>query len=193
VARPVYTVVWILLAIALVGLWLLPSLLFPRPGTNDAIVLSDLELPLVLLEIAGVACALALIRGPSATLVRLALGVFLLGVAVDLVIGFVVFGNLSNDRFGALLLLPVPIGVTGLVALVVGVATGASARRDIARGVVNGLGAAVVVGVWTQVRGARDWLLAPYGLDIVLLVLVLGVALAVLPGADRVRDSAPPG
>ena len=43
-----------------------------------------------------------------------------------------------------------------------------------------------MVGGWVLLRGARDWLVAPYGFDIALLIIVLAVAV-VLTGMMRPR------
>jgi hypothetical protein len=193
VARPLFAAAWFVMVVVLAILWVLPEVLFPRPGTNDAILLSDLEWPLLLVELVGMAVAFVVTRRAHATVVRVALSVFLLGVALDLVIGLVTFGNLSNDRFAALLFLSVPVGFAGVVGLIVSLAIGSSRRLEIARGAVYGVAAAVVFGVWTMVRGAQDWLLAPYGFDILLLILVLGLALAVLPIGTRVKSPEAPG
>lgn len=48
------------------------------------------------------------------------------------------------------------------------------------RGAISGLMAAFLVGVWTLVRGMEDSLLAPYGFDILVLVIVLGAAMVML-------------
>ncbi|HSP09986.1 MAG TPA: hypothetical protein VLU92_10370 [Candidatus Dormibacteraeota bacterium] len=177
---------WVVLVTAIVALWLLPTVAFPNPRTNDAIALSDLEWLLILLVVAGTAAALAAFRGAVAALVRAALGVFLIGAALSLVVGLMVFGNLSNDRFGPLLFFPPIFALLGLVSLVVGVGAGGPHKQELLVGAGYGLMAAVGFGAWTLARGSRDWLLAPYGFDIIALILILGAVL-VLIGSSR-RD-----
>ncbi|TME66637.1 MAG: hypothetical protein E6I50_10460 [Chloroflexi bacterium] len=80
-----------------------------------------------------------------------------------------------------------------MVGLIVSLLTGSPRRSDIVRGAVYGVAAAAVFGVWTMARGSKDWLLAPYGFDILLLILVLGIALAVLPIRASVRSPEAPG
>ena len=192
-AKPAFAAAWFVIVIVLAILWVFPGVLFPHPGTNTAIFLGDIELPLLLVEMVGMAIVFVLTRGAHATVVRVALSVFLLGVALDLLIGLVTFGNLSNDRFATLLFLSVPVGLAGVVGLIVSLATGSSRRLDIVQATVYGVSAAAVFGVWTMARGSQDWLLAPYGFDIVLLILVLGIALAVLPIGARVKNPQAPG
>ncbi|HEX2680202.1 MAG TPA: hypothetical protein VHQ03_02820 [Candidatus Dormibacteraeota bacterium] len=170
--------VGLVLVVALTGLWLFPLAVFPNPGANDAIVLSDLEWPLLLLGLSGVIVALLAFRGLRGTVVKMALGVLLIGVAIDLVIGLFVFGNLSNDRFLPLLFLPPLIGAVGLVAMVVALTS--RARAELFRGTAYGIAAAIIVGAWMLVRGARDWLLAPYGFDVLVLIIVVGAAVVIL-------------
>src|SRR5690348_11103068 len=134
-------------AVALAVLWVVPILLFPHPATNEAIELSGLELPLLFLSLLGVIVAMVVFRGSSATVVRVGLGVFLLGVATDFVLGLMVFGNLQDDRFMPLLFLPPPIGLVGLLTVVVGLAGRGRSRGDILRGGSVGLAGAALVGV----------------------------------------------
>lgn len=163
----------------LVLLWFFPLVLFAHPGTNDAIWLSDLELPMLLIGLVGL--IVALIRRTS--VVRLALGIFLLGTAADFQVGLMVFGNNSNDRFAALVFLPYVAGLTGLIVVAVGMASSARKLPDLLVGGIYGLVAALIVGVWILVRGGRDWLLAPYGFDIFALILVVGTGVVLLaPG-----------
>jgi hypothetical protein len=89
------------------GLWVWPALAFPNPGVNDAMTLADLTLPVVGATL--LACIFALVLGylrhwPSAAPV--ALGTFLVGVAMVFVIGLMTIGNMSNDRFMPLLSCP---------------------------------------------------------------------------------------
>ncbi len=162
------------------GLWVWPALAFPNPGINDAMTLADLTLPVVGATLLG--CIVALVLGyvrhwPSAA--PAALGTFLIGVAVALVIGLLTIGNISNDRFGPLLFLPVPFAVVGMLILALGLArrTTGTARSGLA---IGGIATALLL-AWILARGARDWLLAPYGFDVLLLV-ALGSAVVFLLG-----------
>jgi hypothetical protein len=164
--------------VSIVVLWVFPMVLFPQPSTNEAIELSNLEWLVLLAGLAGL--VVVLIRLPrSATAARIGLGIFLLGAAAALVIGLLVFGNLQDDRFLPLLVLPVPIGGAGVVALAVGLALGPS-RAQVLQGVIFGAAAAVFAGAWIVLRGSRDWLLAPYGFDVLVLLPVVGSAIVVL-------------
>jgi hypothetical protein len=175
-------------AVALAAaLWILPSRAFPSPGANDAIVLADLSLPLVgaILLVAIV----ALIQGyrrhwPSAGPV--ALGTFLIGVAAALVIGLLTFGNMSNDRFLVLLFLPVLFVPIGIVVLAAGLTVQRTGHALPGLG-IGGLATAVLI-AWVLARGARDWLLAPYGFDILLLI-ALESAVVYVAGATLRRPA----
>jgi hypothetical protein len=184
VAEPARLAAAAVLIAVLALLWVFPIVLFSHPETNEAIWLSNLEMLLLLAELAGLVAVLV-IRREHATVMRIALGIFLLGVAADFVIGLVAFGNMSNDRFLPLLFFPVPFGLAGLVTLVVGLALGGMRRPELLRGAGYGLGAAGVVGAWILLRGSRDWLLAPYGFDILVLILVIGAGVVVLSGNVR--------
>jgi hypothetical protein len=166
-------------------LWIFPSRAFPSPGANDAIVLADLSLPLVGAIL--LASIVALIQGYRRRWSRagpVALGTFLIGVAVALVIGLVTFGNMSNDRFLALLFLPVFFVLFGIVVLAAGL-TLKSTGRALPGLVIGGLATAVLI-AWLLARGARDWLLAPYGFDILLLI-ALESAVVYIAGATLRR------
>jgi hypothetical protein len=168
----------------LVVLWVFPIVLFSHPETNEAIWLSNLEMLLLLAGLVGLVAVLV-IRREHATVMRIALGIYLLGVAADFVIGLVAFGNMSDDRFLPLLFFPVPIGLAGLVTFVVGLGLSGMRRPELFRGAGYGLAAAAVVGIWILLRGSRDWLLAPYGFDIVVLILVIGAGVVLLGGNVR--------
>jgi hypothetical protein len=172
-------VLFVALAVAS-GLWVWPTLAFPNPGVNDAMTLADLTLPLV--GVILLACIVAPVLGyvrhwPSAASV--ALGTFLIGVAVVFVVGLVTIGNMSNDRFGPLLFLPLPFAGVGLVALLIGLSrrTTGTTRSGL---VIGGIATALLL-TWMLARGAREWLLAPYGFDVVLLI-ALGSAVVFLLG-----------
>lgn len=163
------------------GLWVLPPLAFPSPGANDAIVLANLSLPLVgAILLASIVALILGYRRRSSSAGPVALGTFLIGVAAALVIGLVTFGNMSNDRFLALLFLPVLFVPFGIVVLAVGltVRSVGHARRGL---VIGGLATALLI-AWVLARGARDWLLAPYGFD-VLLLIALESAVVYIAGA----------
>lgn len=166
-----------------------PLFVFPHPKTNDAIGLADAEWPLFLLELAGAVVAYVVFRGKVGALIRVAIGVLLLGAAISLVVGLLVFGNLSDDRFGPLLFFPPVLCLVGLAGLVVGIAAGHMYRSWLLRGAGYGIGFAFFFGAWTLVRGARAWLLAPYGFDLLLLIGVLGVGAVVLGTSPNVRRS----
>lgn len=163
------------------GLWVFPQLAFPSPGANDVIVLANLSLPLVAAIL--LASILALILGYRrrwSSAGPVALGTFFIGVATALVTGLVTFGNMSNDRFLVLLFLPVLFVPSGIVVLAVGLTVRSTgpARYGL---VIGGLATALVIG-WVLARGARDWLLAPYGFD-VLLLIALEAAVVYIAGA----------
>lgn len=172
---------------------LFPGLVFPHPSTNEAIVLSDLEWPLLLLTMAGAVAAYIVCRGELGAVVRAGIGVLLLGAAIALVVGLLAFGNLSDDRFAPLLFFPPVIGLVGLAGMVVAVAAGVHHRQDLVRGALYGLAFALFFGAWTLTRGARAWLLAPYGFDLLVLMAVLGVGVVVLGTSQNVRRTAPHG
>ena len=164
---------------ALVAVIGFPELAFPHPATNEAIWLADAEWPVLLLEVAAAVAAYFLFRGSRGALIRAGVGVFLLGAALGLVLGLLFFGNTSNDRFAPLLVFPPVLGLAGLVGIVVAIAAGGAHRAELLRGGGYGLAFAVVFGVWILTRGARAWLLAPYGLDVILLMGVFGVGMVV--------------
>jgi hypothetical protein len=170
-----------------------PLSVFPHPSTNDAIGLADAEWPLLLVEIAGAVVAYVVFRGERGALIRAGIGVLLLGGAIVLVVGLLAFGNLSNDRFAPLLFFPPVIGLAGLAGLVVAVAAGFRYRDWLLRGARYGLGLALGFAGWTLVRGARAWLQAPYGFDLLLLLGVFGVGIVVLGTSPNVKRAAPPG
>jgi hypothetical protein len=174
--------VGLIVAVAItVGLWVFPALAFPNPGFNDAMLLADLSLPVVgaILLASIVALILGFNRRWSSA-APVALGTFLIGVAVVFVIGLVTIGNMSDDRFAPLLFLPIPFAVIGIVALAVGLGrrTAGAVRTGL---VIGGIATALLL-AWMFARGARDWLLAPYGFD-VLLLIALESTIVYLAGA----------
>lgn len=149
--------------------------------------LANAEWPILLLEVVGAIVVYVVFPGALGTLVRAAVGVLLVGAAIALIVGLLVFGNMSNDRFGPLLVFPPVLGLVGLVGIVVAVALGAQHRSQLVRGAGYGLAMAFGFGAWTLVRGARDWLLAPYGLDLLLLLAVLGAGLVMFLMSPRMN------
>jgi uncharacterized membrane protein len=183
----------LLLLVGVVAVLAFPSVAFPSPGTNDSIGLADAELPLLLVVLGGAVVVYVVFRGEGGAVVRIAVGSFLLGVAVALVIGLFAFGNTSNDRFGALLLFPPVIGLVGLVGIVVAVAAHHRQRMELIRGAFYGFALAVFFGAVLLARGARAWLLAPYGFDLFLLMLLLGAILIMAGVGPSVRSRPPDG
>ena len=170
-----------------------PGVVFRHPATNEAIGLADAEWPLLIVEIAGAAVAYVVFRGERGALIRVAIGVFLLGSAIALVVGLFAFGNLSDDRFAPLLFFPPVIGLAGLTGIVVAVAAGFEHRWWLLQGVGYGVAFAFAFGTLALVRGARAWLLAPYGFDLLLLIGVLLVGLVVLGTSPNVGPAVRPG
>jgi hypothetical protein len=172
------------LAVALLLLWIMPAVFFPHPGVNDSLEFAYLG-PLMflvtlivgLLSLVGVGAWGWRLEGP------IGLGVFFLGVAAAFVLSIFEFGNFSDDRYAPLFLTPilsVPVGA----ALIVGSLVIRSRRRGrLLVGVARAAIAAAVVVLWLLVRGAPEWLQAPYGFDTYALITVAAVALFVL-GAD---------
>jgi hypothetical protein len=188
-------VVVVILAAVLAVLWVLPPLVFPHPGTNDAIDLSSLEPPVLLVGLVGLVIAIVRSRGAQHVRISAGLGVFFIGVAADFVVGLAAFGNTSNDRFAAIVFGPFAFGGAALGVLISGLLTRGTdrpSRSDLLRGAGYGLAAASAVAAWVLVRGSRDWLLAPYGFDVLLAILVLGAAVAWLSG-EGVRAPASHG
>jgi hypothetical protein len=169
-----------------------PLAVFPHPRINDAIWLADLLWPLLLVEIGAAAVVYAVFRGERGAVIRMGLGVLLVGSALTLVVSLFVFGNLSNDRFAPLVFFPPVLAITGIAGIVVAVAAGVRRRRELIVGVYYGLALAFFFAAWTLTRGARAWLQAPYGFDLLLLLLVLGVGMVVLGTSPNVWALASP-
>lgn len=163
---------------ALVVLWVFPLIFFSKPGTNDAIWLADLEFVLILFGWIVVVVAIV-VSGERRGAVFVELGAFEIVAAAALVLGLVVFGNISNDRFLPLIFLPPLIGAPGplliLVALVI-----TARRRVLIRPAIYGAAPGLFVVAWVLARGSRDWLLAPYGFDELVVIVVVAAALVTL-------------
>lgn len=154
-----------------VALWIFPAIFFPAPGANDAPILWNLPLPVAGLTLIGSFVAVARGRQIGDSMAgSVALGVYLIGVAAAFVIGLLVFANLSNDRYWPFLLSPVVFGPAGIGVLGIAVAGKHVSRTELISGTVTGVIATVALVFWLLARGARDWLLAPYGFDVCLLI-----------------------
>jgi hypothetical protein len=186
--RAAGAVVAIAALLGLLGaLWLFPALLFPNPAINEANELAAWGTPLLLVVPLAAVLSLFLFRKRRPAAVPIGLAVYLLGLAGAMVLGLTVFGNFSNDQFLPLVLFPYPAGVAGLVTLISALATTRPLWAQLRRGALSGSMAAVVVGAWILLRGARDWLVAPYGFDIALLIIVLAAAVVVAVIMPRTR------
>ena len=167
--------------IVLVGaLWLFPALVFPNPALNEANELAAWSAPLLLVAPVAAVASLFLFRRRRPPAVPIGLAVYVLCVAAAMLLGLSVFGNFSNDQFLPLVLFPYPAGIAGLVTLISSLATTRPLRPNLGRGAFYGLVGAILVGAWVLLRGARDWLVAPYGFDIALLIIVAAVAVVLM-------------
>lgn len=177
----------ILAVAAAVALWVVPAVMFRAPGANDAPVLWTLPMPVVGLTLA--ACVAVVVRDAARQrpITRsVALGTFLVGVAIAFVIGLIAgVANLENDRFWPFLLSPVVFGIAGVVVLVVAVAGRRAAGSEVVSGAVLGLLAAAFLAAWILARGSSDWLLAPYGFDVSLLIALEAAVVFVVGGLRR--------
>ena len=169
------------LAAVVVLLWVMPGVLFPHPGINEALELSALG-PLLFLitllaglfSLVGIAVLGWKAEGP------VGLGVFLLGLTAAFALSIVTFANSSDDRFAALYLTPVLAVPVGLAIVIASLAMRSRSRGRPLLGAVRGAAAAVVVALWLLVRGAADWLQAPYGFDVYGLIAVAGATVMYL-------------
>lgn len=174
------------LAVALVLLWIMPAVLFPHPGTNDALELSVLGPLLYLMTVVAALFSLVgvgLLGWKAEGVVGL--GAFLLGLGTAFLLAIVTFGNFSNDRFAALLLTPVLAGPVGTALIIGGLVMRSRRRGRPLIGAVRGVVAAIVVALWLQARGANDWLQAPYGFDVYALITVAAAAVLFLSAGAR--------
>jgi hypothetical protein len=189
-AMIVRMVALVAVASAVVLLWLMPAALFPHPGINEAIELSAVgpliyvaSLGAAALSLAGVGLLGWRAEGP------VGVGVFLLGLAAACVVAIVAFGNFSNDRFLPLLLTPVlavPVGA----AIVAASLTMKGTRGRPLLGALRGAAAAGAVALWLVARGAADWLQAPYGFDVYVLIAIAGATVLYLGVDARATPSA---
>lgn len=172
-------------AVVLVALWIAPVIAFPHPATNEAVVLSSIGwflFPVTIVAAILSALALRVLRRTLAAPVGL--GVFLLGVAAAAILGLVTFADVNNDRFGPLVFMPVYAVMGALSVLLVALFSHRWPRGDTFAGGASGAVAAAIVVLWIQLRGAGDWLVAPYGCDVFVLIALLAAAIVFL--ADRV-------
>ncbi len=170
-----------------VALWVFPGVMFPTPGPNDAPILWSLPMPVVALTLAASVAVVVRDASRKRPITRsVALGTLFIGVAIAFVIGLIAgVANLQNDRFWPFLLSPVVFGIAGVVLLAVGVAGRRTTRSETASGAVIGSLAALFLVAWILARGSRDWLLAPYGFDVCLLITLEAAAVWVIGGLRR--------
>jgi hypothetical protein len=179
----------LVLVAAVAALWVSPTMFFQQPAPRGEIGAAAWEFPIfALIALAAVVALIFRKRWPA---VPISFGVYLLGVGADLLLGYFGFGNSSDDRYMPLVVLPFLVGFAGLVSLLAGVMAKRRLWRHVWLGAIVGLAATVVVGVWVLQRGAPDWLLAPYGFDITLLVAVLAVAVIAIGSIIRRGPSTP--
>lgn len=177
----------IAVVVAIVALWVFPGVMFPAPGANDAAILWTLPMPIVALTLAGSVVAVMRDRSRQQPVTRsVALATFIAGVAVAFVVALLIgVANLQNDRFWAFLLTPAVFGIAGLVLLALAATGRRATRPEVVSGVVIGALAALFLLTWIVARGARDWLLAPYGFDVCLLITLEAAVVFVLGGFRR--------
>jgi type IV secretory pathway TrbD component len=163
-------------------------MVFPHPGANDALELSALG-PLLYVVTLGASfvavVGVAVLNWKAEGAVGL--GVFFLGVATAFVSAILTFGNFSNDRFAPLFLTPLLAVPVGVALVVSGLMLRSGRRGNLLLGALRGAACAAIVGVWLLARGAADWLQAPYGFDVYVLITVAAAAVLYL-GADPSRQ-----
>lgn len=181
------------LAAVLVGLWVMPIVLFPHPGINEALELSWVG-PLLyvatlgagVLSLVGVSLLNWKVEGP------VGFGVFLLGLVPAFVLAIVAFGNFSDDRFLPLFFTPVLAVPAGAAIVVASLVMRSRRRGRPLIGCVRGATAAIAVALWLIARGATDWLQAPYGVDVYGLIAVAAATVLYLGADARAAPSAHP-
>ena len=175
------------IVIALGALWAMPDVLFPHPGANDAIELSSLGplIYLLTLLVGFVLCLVGVLVLGWSSEGPIGLGIFLLGLIPAFVVGNITFGNFSNDRFAALFLTPALALPAGIAILAAGLAVKSRTAGRPIRGVVLGGISAVVIASWIFLRGATDWLQAPYGFDIYVLITLAAATVLYLGASTR--------
>ncbi len=178
----------IVVVVAVVALWVFPSVMFPAPGANDAPILWSLPMPIAALTLAASLVAVVRDRSRQRPVTRsVALATYVAGVAAAFVVALLIgVANLQNDRFWAFLLTPAVFGITGILFVVVAVIGRRATGSELVSGVVIGGLAAVFLLMWIVARGARDWLLAPYGFDICLLIALESAVVFIVGGFRRV-------
>ena len=169
-------------------LWVAPPALFGKPGPNDAIDLSGYG-PAVLLAVLGVSLfSLIPVRKPWWSVeVPVALGSLSMGAGLSAVLGLVSFGNLQDDRFMPLFLLPWLCLPVGAAVLAIALAARTGARGNVRVAVLRAILGIFVIGIWLLARGARDWLLAPYGFDWFLIIAEAAAVLIIVSVAPNRR------
>lgn len=181
------TIAGLLAVLVLLGvLWVLPGVLFSNPGPNDAPILWTIPLPIIGLTLVASLAAVVFERvNRRPTTASVALGTYVVGVALVFLVGLLTVANLSNDRFWPFLLAPAIFAPTGIVILLVALVGRSTTWAEASRGVVIGAVAAALVLIWMLARGSRDWLLAPYGFDIWLLIALEAFAVFLAGGTRQ--------
>lgn len=189
--RRTLVIIGSIVTLAVAGaLWFFPSIVFPKPGINEAMVLADLPLPLMgVVLLADIVLVLIGNGRGWSTAAPLALGVYLLGVVLAFVVGSNSFANMAEDRFDPLFYLPGLFLMAGIVVLIVGLRRRieGSARAGM---IIGGVASALLV-AWMVLRGPRDWLRAPYGFDILLLIAFASVVVYIAGAVWRLPVGAP--
>src|SRR5262249_49497406 len=117
--------------------------------------------------------------------VPVGLAVLLLGLVPAFGLAIIAFGNFQNDRFAPLFVTPVLALPAGIVILVAAIAMRSPAGKRLRAAAVKGVVAAAALALWIQLRGAVDWLQAPYGFDVYVLIALTAAAVLYLEVAAR--------
>ncbi len=175
-------------AALLAALWFLPPALLPHPVTNQDIELSTAAFLVLLLALGGSLLAVPIGRRRNWQREGLiGLGAFWLALGPVAILALRATGKSSAAAFGPLLLMPFLTVPAGLVVAGAGLrrpdgGAGRSAWMAVARGLL----AAALTAAWILARGAAEWRLAPYGLDVMVLAAVAAAGVLYL-GAVRQR------